>query len=286
MSSKCEPTQNHLLAALSPEVQGRLFPNLEIVPLPLGAIVLPSRVSLHHIYFPTDSIVSKHCLLASGASTAVSVTGNEGLVGLALFLGDGYMCYDSVVESAGFAYRLSTHQAKDEFDRHTDLCMVILRYGHALITQISLTAACNRHHSILQRLCRWLLLFFDRLDNDHLTMTHECISNMLGVRREGVTEAALILQRLGVITYSPGIIRVLDRPQLEALSCECYGVIKRETDVLLDCLPQCRGITDADLPRCDALNTVKRPAESGPQICHPKRRYTGSSSLTGDTGIH
>ncbi len=220
MTAKSEPTQNHLLAALSPEVQGRLFPHLELVPLPLRAVVLESGVPIPDIYFPTDSIVSLHYFLQDGASTAVSIAGNEGLVGVALFLDDGCSLCESVVQSAGFAYRIPGGLARDEFNLHGELCTLILRYGQALITQVSQTVACNRHHMIFQRLCRWLLLFMDRVEDDQLTMTHECISNMLGVRREGVTEAALELQRLAVITYSRGIIRVLDRPKLETLCCE------------------------------------------------------------------
>lgn len=238
MSIKPEPQHNHLLAALAPELQSRLFPHLELVPLPLRAVLYEARRPMRHVYFPTDSIVSLQYLMENGASTAISVVGNEGLLGITLFLGGASAPSRSLVQSAGFAYRLPRSQVKDEFNRHGQLLMLMLRYTQALITQVSQTAVCNRHHSILQQLCRWLLLSLDRLSGNHLTMTQEFISNMLGVRREGVTEAALKLQKLGVISYSRGLIKVLDRPQLETLSCECYSLVKNETDMLLNYLPQ------------------------------------------------
>jgi CRP-like cAMP-binding protein len=193
---------------------------------------------MRHVYFPTDSIVSLQYLLENGTSTALSVVGNEGLLGITLFLGGESAPSRSVVQSAGHAYRLPRLRVKEEFNRHGELLMLMLRYTQALITQVSQTAVCNRHHSIAQQLCRWLLLSMDRLSHNQLTMTQEFIGNMLGVRREGVTEAALKLQRLGVISYSRGLIKVIDRPKLEALSCECYRVVKKETDLLLDYLPQ------------------------------------------------
>jgi len=238
-----EPKHNHLLAALSPEVQNRLFPYLELVPLSLRSVLYESRRPMRHVYFPVDSIVSLQHSLENGSTTALSVVGNEGLLGISLFMGGETSLSRSVVQSAGFAYRLPRHKVKEEFNLHGQLLMLMLRYTQALITQVSQTAVCNRHHAISKQLCRWLLLSMDRLSHNHLTMTQEFISNMLGVRREGVTEAALELQRLGVISYKRGLIKVLDRPQLEALSCECYEVVRNETDMLLHYMPQRQVIT-------------------------------------------
>jgi len=232
------PEQNHLLAALPPEVQGRLFPYLELVPLPLRALMYESGKAMHHVYFPTDSIVSLQYVMQNGASTAILVVGNEGLLGISLLFGGESTPSRSLVQSAGYAYRLPRSRVREEFGRHGDLLVLMLRYTQALITQVAQTAVCNRHHTIDQQLCRWLLLSMDRLSHNHLTMTQEFISNMLGVRREGVTGAASKLQQLGVISYSRGLIKVLDRPQLETLSCECYAVVKKETEMLLDYLPQ------------------------------------------------
>jgi len=225
--------QNHLLAALPEDIQSRVFPRLEPVTLPLGKVLYESGDTLRHVYFPTDSIVSLLYVMESGASAEISVVGNEGLVGISLFMGGESTPSRAIVQSAGSAYRLPGQQLKDEFNRHGELQNLLLRYTQALITQMSQTAVCNRHHTIDQQLCRWLLLSLDRLPDNHLTMTQELIANMLGVRREGVTEAAGKLQRAGVIHYSRGQITVLDRPQLEQLSCECYAVVKRETDRLL-----------------------------------------------------
>ncbi|MDO9622454.1 MAG: Crp/Fnr family transcriptional regulator [Pseudomonas sp.] len=241
-----QPQQNHLLAALAPEVQCRLFPHLELVPLPLRAVLYESRRPMRHVYFPTDSIVSLQYVMENGASTAISVVGNEGLLGITLFLGGESTPNRSLVQSAGYAYRLPRVRVKEEFNRHGQLLMLMLRYTQALITQVSQTAVCNRHHSIDQQLCRWLLLSMDRLSHGHLTMTQEFIANMLGVRREGVTHAASKLQQLGVISYSRGLIKVLDRAKLETLSCECYGAVKKETELLLNYLPQRPVITNTD----------------------------------------
>jgi CRP-like cAMP-binding protein len=241
-----QPQHNHLLAALSPEVQCRLFPYLELVPMPLRALLYESRRPMRHVYFPTDAIVSLQYVMENGASTAISVVGNEGLLGITLFLGGESTPSRSLVQSAGHAYRLPRARVKEEFNRHGELLMLMLRYTQALITQVSQTAVCNRHHSIDQQLCRWLLLSMDRLPNNHLTMTQEFISHMLGVRREGVTAAASKLQQLGVISYRRGLIEVLDRPQLEALSCECYAVVKKETDLLLNYMPQRQVIKNPD----------------------------------------
>jgi CRP-like cAMP-binding protein len=237
MSNNPSPQQNHLLAALPRDVQTRLFSHLELVPMPLGKVLYESGDALCHVYFPTDSIVSLLYVMESGSSAEISVVGNEGLVGVALFMGGESTPSRALVQSAGQAYRLPGQQLMDEFNRHGEMLMLMLRYTQALITQMAQTAVCNRHHSIDQQLCRWLLLSLDRLPDNHLTMTQELIANMLGVRREGVTEAAGKLQKLGVIEYSRGRITVLDRPQLEQLSCECYSVVKKETDRLLHYVP-------------------------------------------------
>jgi CRP-like cAMP-binding protein len=227
------PLQNHLLAALPTSVQQRLFPLLEVVALPLGKVLYESGDTMRYVYFPTDSIVSLLYVMESGASAEISVVGNEGIVGVSLFMGGESTPSRAVVQSAGSAYRLAGQKLKDEFNRHSELMQLLLRYTQSLITQMAQTAVCNRHHSIDQQLCRWLLLSLDRLPDNKLTMTQELIANMLGVRREGVTEAAGKLQKLGVIDYCRGHITVLDRSQLEALSCECYAVVKRESDRLL-----------------------------------------------------
>ncbi len=227
------PQQNHLLAALPVEVQNRLFLDLELVSLPLGKVLYESGDTLRHVYFPTDSIVSLLYVMESGASAEISVVGNDGLIGIALFMGGESTPSRGVVQSAGHAYRLPGSRLKEEFNRHTGFLLLMLRYTQALITQMAQTAVCNRHHSIEQQLCRWLLLSLDRLPGNQLTMTQELIANMLGVRREGVTDAAGKLQKLGVIEYNRGHITVLDRPKLEQLSCECYAVVKKETDRLL-----------------------------------------------------
>ncbi len=227
------PQDNHLLAALSPEVRERVFPSLELFHLKLGKALYESGDQLSHVYFPTDAIVSLLYVMESGASAEISVVGNEGLVGVALFMGGESTPSRAIVQSAGTAFRLSGQRIKDEFNRHGELLNLVLRYTQALITQMAQTAVCNRHHSIDQQLCRWLLLSLDRLPTRNLVMTQELIANMLGVRREGVTEAAGRLQRLGVITYQRGHITVIDRAALEKLSCECYAVVKKETDRLL-----------------------------------------------------
>lgn len=238
------PQQNHLLAALSPEVQARLFPHLELVPLPLRALMYEAGRPMEHVYFPTDSIVSLQYLMENGESTAILVVGNEGLLGISLFMGGESTPNRSVVQSAGHAYRLPRPKVKDEFDRHGQLLMLMLRYTQSLITQVAQTAVCNRHHSIDQQLCRWLLLSMDRLSHNQLTMTQEFIGTMLGVRREGVNLAASKLQQQGAISYARGLIKVLDRPKLERLSCECYEVVKKETDILLPYMRQRQVITN------------------------------------------
>lgn len=238
------PLQNHLLAALPPAIQQRLFPMLELVPLPLGKVLYESGDTMRYVYFPTDSIVSLLYVMESGASAEISVVGKDGIVGVSLFMGGESTSSRAVVQSAGSAYRLAGQKLKDEFNRHSELMQLLLRYTQSLITQMAQTAVCNRHHSIDQQLCRWLLLSLDRLPDNKLTMTQELIANMLGVRREGVTEAAGKLQKLGVIDYCRGHITVLDRSKLEALSCECYAVVKRESDRLL---PQhASGLTETE----------------------------------------
>ena len=228
-----DPHQNQLLAALSAEERERVFPNLQLVTMPLGKVLYESGDQLRHVYFPTDSIVSLLYVLADGASAEISVVGNEGLIGIALFMGGETTPSRAIVQSAGHAYRLIGQQLKDEFHRNGPMQVLLLRYTQALLTQMAQTAVCNRHHSVDQQLCRWLLLSLDRLSANHLVMTQELIANMLGVRREGVTEAAGKLQKLGVIEYSRGQITVLDRPKLEQLCCECYAVVKKESDRLL-----------------------------------------------------
>jgi CRP-like cAMP-binding protein len=227
------PRQNHLLAALPVADYRRLLPELELVPLPLGWAVYEAGGHLAYVYFPTTCIVSLLYVTASGASAEIAITGNDGLVGISIFMGGETTPSRAVVQSAGYAYRLKAHMLKTEFVRGGALQHLALRYTQALITQMSQTAVCNRHHSVEQQLCRWLLLSLDRLSSNELAMTQELIANMLGVRRGGVTEAAGRLQADGLIHYSRGHITVLDRPRLEARVCECYAVVKREMDRLL-----------------------------------------------------
>ncbi|MCQ4143133.1 Crp/Fnr family transcriptional regulator [Vogesella sp. AC12] len=233
MFATITPQQNHLLGALPAEVLERLLPHFELIELPLGKVLYESGDALRHVFFPTDAIVSLLYVMESGSSAEISVVGNEGMVGIAVFMGGESTPSRAIVQSAGYAFRLSGSHFKNEVNRHAELLQLMLRYTQALITQMAQTAVCNRHHSIDQQLCRWLLLSLDRLPSNQLTMTQELIANMLGVRREGVTDAAGKLQKLGVIEYSRGHITVLDRPQLEQLCCECYAVVKKETDRLL-----------------------------------------------------
>jgi CRP-like cAMP-binding protein len=228
-----DPEQNHLLAAFTPAERDRLYPHLQLVPMPLGKVLYESGDVLRYVYFPTNCIVSLLYVLADGASAEISVVGNEGLIGIALFMGGETTPSRAIVQSAGFAYRLIGQQLKDEFHRSGEVQLLLLRYTQALITQMAQTAVCNRHHSVDQQLCRWLLLSLDRLPSNKLVMTQELIANMLGVRREGVTEAAGKLDKLGIIRYARGHITVLDRPKLETRCCECYAVVKKETDRLL-----------------------------------------------------
>jgi CRP-like cAMP-binding protein len=233
MATQRNPQQNHLLAALSDPERERLYPHLQLVPMPLGKVLYESGDIMRHVYFPTDSIISLLYVLEDGASAEISVVGNEGLIGVSLFMGGETTPSRAIVQSAGFAYRLIGQLLKEEFHRNGGMQLLLLRYTQALLTQMAQTAVCNRHHSVDQQLCRWLLLSLDRLTSNKLNMTQELIANMLGVRREGVTDAAGKLQKLGVIQYARGRITVLDRPKLERLCCECYAVVKKETDRLL-----------------------------------------------------
>jgi len=233
MSDSHTRSQNHVLAALPAPDYERLKPHLELVPLPLGEVLYESGAELRHLYFPTTSIVSLLYILANGASAGIAVVGNEGIIGISLFMGGETTPSRAVVQSAGHAFRLPVELLKEEFARAGIMQYLLLRYTQALITQMAQTAVCNRYHSVDQQLCRWLLLSIDRLAADELVMTQELIANMLGVRREGVTEAARALQDAGLIRYRRGHITVLDRSGLEARTCECYAVVKREYDRLL-----------------------------------------------------
>ena len=226
------PKQNHLLAALPQREWNRWSPQMEPVDLELGDVLYESGSTMTHVYFPTTAIVSLLYVMENGASAEIAVVGNEGLVGIALFMGGESTPSRAVVQSAGKGYRMSSQALKNEF-KLAPVLHLLLRYTQALITQMAQTAVCNRHHSLDQQLCRWLLLSLDRLKGDDLLMTQELISNMLGVRREGVTEGALKLQKAGLIKYARGHITVLDRPGLEKRTCECYAVVKREYDRLL-----------------------------------------------------
>jgi CRP-like cAMP-binding protein len=236
MPARSLPKENHLLAALPGAEWARWLPQLEWVDLPLGEVIYESGGPLSHVYFPTTAIVSLLYVMENGGSAEIAVVGNEGIVGISLFMGGESTPSRAVVQSAGQGFRLTADVIKEEFKR-APVLHLLLRYTQALITQMAQTAVCNRHHSLDQQLCRWLLLSLDRLKGSELVMTQELISNMLGVRREGVTECALRLQRAGLIRYSRGRISVLDRPGLEARSCECYGVVKREYDRLLPDTP-------------------------------------------------
>ena len=227
------PQQNHLLGSLPADEWSRLGEKLELRPMPLGHVLYESGDTMRHVYFPTTSIVSLLYVMENGASAEIAIVGNEGIVGISLFMGGETTPSRAIVQSAGHAYRVAGQFLKDEFYRAGPLQRLLLRYTQALITQMAQTAVCNRHHSVEQQLCRWLLMSLDRLASSELTMTQELIANMLGVRREGVTESAGKLQKLGLIEYSRGRIVVLDRPALEAHACECYEVVKKEFDRLL-----------------------------------------------------
>jgi CRP-like cAMP-binding protein len=236
MNAPLDPRVNHLLAALPESEWQRWLPQLERVDLPLGQVLYESGGLQSHVYFPLTSIVSLLYVMASGASAEIAVVGNEGIVGISLFMGGESTPSRAVVQSAGYGVRLRASVIKDEFTASSAVLHLLLRYTQALITQMAQTAVCNRHHSLDQQLCRWLLLSLDRLQGNELVMTQELIANMLGVRREGVTEGALKLQKSGLIRYSRGHITILDRTGLEQRTCECYAVVKNEYDRLLPSL--------------------------------------------------
>lgn len=227
-----QPNQNHLLAALPATEFERLEPHLELIHMPLGDVLCESGGRLHYVYFPTSAIISLHYILENGASSEIAGVGNEGMLGISLFMGGETTPSWATVQTAGYGYRLKAAVMVQEFNRPGPVQRLLLRYTQALIMQISQTAVCNRHHTIEQQLCRWLLLTLDRLNSEELTMTQELIASMLGVRREGITEAAGKLQNAGIIRYRRGHIMVLDRSGLETHVCECYNVVKKEFDRL------------------------------------------------------
>jgi CRP-like cAMP-binding protein len=233
MSAASIPRNNHLLAALPDAEWQRWREHLEAVDMPLGQVLYESGATLTHVYFPTTAIVSLLYVMDNGASAEIAVVGKEGIVGISLFMGGESTPSRAVVQSAGQGFRMKSAAMKDEFNRAGPVLHLLLRYTQALITQMAQTAVCNRHHSLDQQLCRWLLLSLDRLAGIELVMTQELIANMIGVRREGVTESALKLQHAGLISYSRGRIMVLDRAGLERRTCECYAVVKKEYDRLL-----------------------------------------------------
>ena len=233
MSISPDPRKNHLLAALPVAEWQRWLPQLESVELSLGQVLYESGSTLSHVYFPTSAIVSLLYVMENGASAEIAGVGNEGIVGISLFMGGESTPSRAVVQSAGHGFRLKAQLMKEEFNRSGPVLHLLLRYTQALITQMAQTAVCNRHHSLDQQLCRWLLLSLDRLQGTELVMTQELIANMLGVRREGVTEAAHKLQDAGLIRYARGHISVVDRNGLENRTCECYAVVKKEYDRLL-----------------------------------------------------
>ena len=249
MASASLPIQNHLLAALPATEYGHFAGHLEPVAMAAGEVLYESGGQLKHVYFPTTAIVSLLYVLENGATAEIAMVGNEGILGISLFMGGETTPSRAVVQRAGHGFRLRADLIKQEFNRAGPLLRLLLRYTQALITQMMQTAVCYRHHSVEQQLCRWLLLSLDRMSSNSLTMTQEVIANLLGVRREGVTEAAGRLQRIGLIRYSRGNIEVLDRPGLERAACECYGVVKLEFDRLL-----------SDIPRGDPSHVLGRSA--------------------------
>jgi CRP-like cAMP-binding protein len=232
MRDSSQPEHNQLLGALHPAERARIYPYLQRVAMPLGMVLYEPSDVLRHVYFPTDCIVSLLYAMENGDSAEISVVGNEGLVGVALFMGGESTPSRAIVQSKGSAFKLSSRRLKDEFRRHGQMHLLLLRYTQSLLTQMAQTAVCSRLHSVDQQLCRWLLLSYDRLPSNQLSMTQELVANVLGVRRERVTIAAAKLQKLAVISYSRGVVTILDRQKLEQLCCECYAVVKRETDRL------------------------------------------------------
>lgn len=226
------PHSNRILAKLPAQERERLIPHLEPVSLPLGGVLFEPGQTLHHIHFPTNGIVSLLYVLENGASAEIALVGNEGAIGLSVFLGSQTSPSRAIVQSVGFAYRLTARNLRRELDHHGQMLPVLLRYTQSLIAQMAQTAVCNRHHSVSQQLCRWLLMSLDRIASNQLDMTQELIANMLGVRREGVTQAAGRLQKAGAIRYQHGRITVLDRAKIEHLCCECYAAVNRQADQL------------------------------------------------------
>jgi CRP-like cAMP-binding protein len=237
LAARSDPRLNHLLEAVPADDFARLAPHLELLELKLGDVLYESGRAMRYVYFPTTAIISMLYVMEDGASAEIAIVGNEGILGISLFMGGESTPSRAVVQSAGFGYRMRAQFLKSEFERYGPLMHLLLRYTQALITQMAQTAVCNRHHTVDQQLCRWLLLSLDRLASNELTMTQELIANMLGVRREGVTEAAGKLQEAGLVKYSRGKITVLDRPRLQARACECYQVVKKEFDRLLPYQP-------------------------------------------------
>jgi len=233
MSAKHKPIHNHLLAALPAETLGHIAPHLELISMPLGEVLYEVGGQLQYVYFPTTAIVSIHYIMENGASAEIAGVGNEGVLGTSLFMGGNTTTSLATVQTAGYGYRLKGRLMMEEFNRAGPMMRLMLRYTQALMSQIAQTAVCNRHHSIEQQMCRWLLSVLDRLPSNELTMTQELIASMLGVRREGVTETAGNLQRAGLISYRRGHITVLDRSGLESHACECYKVVKNEFQRLL-----------------------------------------------------
>jgi len=242
LSTRHSPNQNHLIAALPAAEYERLSSHLELVQMPLGEVLCESGGQLQHVYFPTTAIVSLHYVMENGAAAEIAGVGNEGVLGIALFMGGNTSPSRATVQTGGSGYRLKARLMIEEFNRAGPMMRLMLRYTQALITQISQTAVCNRHHSVEQQLCRWLLSTLDRLPSNELTMTQELIAGMLGVRREGITEAAGHLQQAGFISYRRGHITVLDRSGLESRVCECYTVVKNEYDRLLCNVPNRQGL--------------------------------------------
>jgi CRP-like cAMP-binding protein len=260
------PQQNRLLAALPADVLSRLEPHLEPVPLALSKVLYESGDTCRYAYFPVESVVSLLYVMRNGASVEIAKVGNEGLIGLSLFMSGQRPPNRAMVQSAGAAFRILGVRLKAEFDRHGELMILMLRYAQALITQMAQVAACNRHHTIDQQLCRWLLLSLDRLPTNQLLMTQELIANNLGVRREGVTEAARKLQKQQVIEYSRGRIVVLDRARLEQLSCECYAQVRCETDRLL---PRPAATHDGARIERPAMLPYPAPSRVAPLVWNP-----------------
>jgi len=266
MSARHAPNQNHLLAALPTEIFEHIAPHLELISMPLGEVLYESGGQLQHVYFPTTAIVSLHYVMENGASSEVAGVGNEGILGISLFMGGNTTPSRATVQTGGYGYRLKARLMIEEFNCAGPMMRLMLRYTQALITQMSQTAACNRHHSVEQQLCRWLLLTLDRLPSNELTMTQELIACMLGVRREGITEAAGNLQRAGLISYRRGHITVLDRLGLESSACECYNVVKKEFHRLL-----CDIETVKSLPINHGVESSREHYDKGMFICDKTR---------------